>query len=288
MLIPDEKSFYDVCRRSLFGGKIVPSQFQRLKALVDHINDVPVLLPAQAAYILASAHWETDRFNAMEEYASGEGYEGRADLGNTLAGDGKRFKGRGFPMLTGRRNYEWGSKASGRNLLESPDIATEPEISARLIVLGMLSGYFTGVGLGRYINAGKTDFVSARRTINGLDRAELIADIAGRYLAAIHTGSSHVSSSSSSRAIGLLSSASLVSRMKVPARRAPRFAQAVACGSSITVVWTAVASSGLLPPALATVEVVTAVSGLLSALASAVGLCNFFRPSPSDGSREED
>jgi hypothetical protein len=33
-------------------------------------------------------------------------YEGRKDLGNTVTGDGLRFKGRGFIQVTGRKNYK--------------------------------------------------------------------------------------------------------------------------------------------------------------------------------------
>ena len=40
-------------------------------------------------------------------------YEGRHDLGNTEAGDGKRFMGRGLIQLTGRTNYTAFSQAIG-------------------------------------------------------------------------------------------------------------------------------------------------------------------------------
>jgi predicted chitinase len=33
-------------------------------------------------------------------------YEGNSDLGNTVTGDGLRFKGRGFIQVTGRKNYK--------------------------------------------------------------------------------------------------------------------------------------------------------------------------------------
>ena len=55
---------------------------------------------------------ESDGFCTTEEYASGRAYEGRADLGNTQAGDGPFFKGRGLIQLTGRSNYEAVGKTS--------------------------------------------------------------------------------------------------------------------------------------------------------------------------------
>lgn len=48
---------------------------------------------------------ETDYFRTTEEYASGADYEGRANLGNFLKGDGRRFKGRDCTQTTGRFNY---------------------------------------------------------------------------------------------------------------------------------------------------------------------------------------
>ena len=41
----------------------------------------------------------------MLERSDGSQYEGRTDIGNIMAGDGRKFKGRGIKQLTGRYNY---------------------------------------------------------------------------------------------------------------------------------------------------------------------------------------
>ena len=48
---------------------------------------------------------------------------------------------------------------------------------------GFKTGTFTGRKITDYIDAQKTDFVNARRCINGLDKAQAIADVAKKYLA---------------------------------------------------------------------------------------------------------
>ncbi|MEO9385522.1 glycoside hydrolase family 19 protein [Chromobacterium phragmitis] len=57
---------------------------------------------------------------------------GRKELGNTQAGDGARFKGRGFMQLTGRSNYAAASKALNLDLLAHPEQAEDPVIAARI------------------------------------------------------------------------------------------------------------------------------------------------------------
>lgn len=280
MIIPNEKAFYDTARLTLFSGKLSQVQVDRLATLLQEVVETPGVLVQQGAYMFATAHHETDGFIAMEEYASGEAYEGRQDLGNTEKGDGRRFKGRGFPHLTGRRNYEWASRVTGQDMIADPSLASDARLSARLLVDGMLSGSFTGIGLGRFINADKCDFINARKVHNGLDKAEMIADRAERYLVALRAGLEVPKDDIKAIPHRLQPMPASDSATSVPARRAPRFAQSVACGSSITVIWTAIAATGWLPPALAEPEVTVAIGGVLSSLASAFGLCNFFRPVP--------
>lgn len=280
MKLTNEKAFYDAARVTLFGGRISTVQFSRLAALLREAELYQTVEPEHGAYILATAHWETDRLNAMEEYASGSAYEGRADLGNDQPGDGLRFKGRGFPMLTGRKNYAWASTLGVGDLVAQPHEASDPDISARILFIGMMTGAFTGVGLGRFINSGKVDFINARKVVNGLDRAETIADLAERYLAAIQAGLTLPAIEPEKVAHSRVPMPESDSRAAVPAKRLPRFGQAVACGSSIAVVWSAIAATGWLPPELAEPQVTAAIGGLLSSLASAFGLCNFFRPVP--------
>ena len=47
------------------------------------------------AHFLGQTCHESVGFRTTEEFASGERYEGRADLGNNQPGDGPRYKGRG-------------------------------------------------------------------------------------------------------------------------------------------------------------------------------------------------
>ena len=134
--------------------------------------------------MLATAEHESDRFATLEEYASGAAYEGRADLGNTHAGDGRRFKGRGYVQLTGRNNYQAYAQRTGIRLLELPYILMNwPALSVYVIVDGMMEGAYTGKRLDQFVNKSQEDFRGARRVVNGQDQAEKIAQRAREWLA---------------------------------------------------------------------------------------------------------
>jgi hypothetical protein len=141
------------------------------------------LSPEQTAYVLATARHESLMGNAMVEFASGNAYEGRLDLGNTRPGDGPRYKGRGLVQITGRRNYRDWSDRLGVELVGQPQLAaTDLGIASQILVDGMRLGTFTTRRLGEFVNGSQTDFVQARRVVNGLDRATLIAGYAEDYL----------------------------------------------------------------------------------------------------------
>lgn len=85
----------------------------------------------ETAFLAQLAH-ESGELRYMEEIASGAAYEGRADLGNTQPGDGKRFKGRGPIQLTGRSNYKRYGDLLGLDLVNNPTIAATKEVGFRI------------------------------------------------------------------------------------------------------------------------------------------------------------
>jgi hypothetical protein len=102
------------------------------------IGDRPVQIAA-----LATIGVETGSFAPIPEWASGDEYEGRADLGNTQSGDGRRYKGRGLIQITGRANYRTYGNLLGIDLEGNPDLALDPNVAAQVFILvnGGLNGW---------------------------------------------------------------------------------------------------------------------------------------------------
>lgn len=135
------------------------------------------------AYGLATA-WHEARFKPQREWGRGRGRP-YARLGK----HGQSQYGRGLVQLTWDANYEWADQALGLkgSLLADFDRALEPAIAVEVLIKGMERGAFTGRKLGDYITGTGThsEFVMARRIINGTDRADDIATYADRMQAAL-------------------------------------------------------------------------------------------------------
>lgn len=113
----------------------------------------------QAAFVAQLAH-ESVGLTAFQEFASGKAYEGRKDLGNVVAGDGVRYKGRGPIQLTGRANYREVGKALGVDLENNPKLASSPEVGFRVA-----GHFFESRGLNRLADQQKFDSITKR--VNG-------------------------------------------------------------------------------------------------------------------------
>jgi hypothetical protein len=140
-----------------------------------------------AAYMLATVRHEcANRWRPLEEFGRGQGRKYGEPVTVADANGLQRanlYYGRGFVQLTWKDNYQAVGRAIGLDdeLLFRPELALEPTTAYKIMSLGMRHGIFTGKKLADYINTEKCDYVNARRIINGLDRAELIASYAQEF-----------------------------------------------------------------------------------------------------------
>jgi len=119
---------------------------------------------------LATIRAETEGFVPIPEGVSRfntantpfDRYEGRTDLGNTQAGDGPRFKGRGYVQLTGRSNYARIGLQIGSDLVGNPELANDPSI-AGLILAQFLKNHETALRQALAVR----DLRQARKLVNG-------------------------------------------------------------------------------------------------------------------------
>lgn len=86
---------------------------------------------------------------------------GKKNLGNTEAGDGAKFKGRGFTQLTGRANYAAAAKGTGLDLVAHPEQAADPANAAKIAV------WFHRSRKGLVEASQNGDVLAATKKING-------------------------------------------------------------------------------------------------------------------------
>jgi Chitinase class I len=194
----DSKVFYDSIRKSLFNGKLTEAKVQGIEGILSAMNRVGDGDIDTLAYALASAYHETgSRMVPVREGFATTDAGARRAVNNLAAKRGPNssvakyakptgpyghvYYGRGHVQLTWMENYERSSADAGVDLVKNPDAMLDPEISARVLIRGLMDGRWNGQGKGIDFYEGEDDFLNdaeaaeARRTVNVKDKATLIA-----------------------------------------------------------------------------------------------------------------
>lgn len=183
----NRKNFYDGVRQSLFGGKLLQSQVAGMEAILREWEARPLTDLRWLAYMLATTYHETARtMQPIEEYGKGKG----RSYGKIDPRTGYAYYGRGFVQLTWKTNYKKMGDLLGLDLVKNPKLALREDVATMIMFEGMLTaesfrGDFTGRSLEQYFNSKTDDPVNARRIINGLDKAQMIAGYHHKFLNAL-------------------------------------------------------------------------------------------------------
>jgi len=182
----NKKTFFDNIR-DFFGGHLYALQVQNMEFIIDEFFKAGLCDLRWLAYMLATVRRECGNDMApVREVSRGKGMA----YGKTV--NGHVYYGRGYVQLTWSGNYKEMGRLLGLDLYNNPDLALKPEIASKIMIEGMTKGIstqgdFTGVSLETYFNDQKTDWINARRIINGTDKAELIAGYAKQFYKALTT-----------------------------------------------------------------------------------------------------
>ena len=180
----DRKVFFDAVRESPFPGRLTQGQVDGMSQFLSAWEPTPFKDRRCLAYCLGTQPIETAwTMQPIEEFGKGRGHK----YGVPGRNGGQIPYGRGYVQLTWDENYERADKELGLNgrLVADYSLALDPDIAAKIMIYGMEGGWFTGKRLSDYFNARKTDWVNARRIVNGLDRAHEIAGHAQAFYAAL-------------------------------------------------------------------------------------------------------
>ena len=123
-----------------------------------------IIGPKRVAAFIAQIGHESGQLKYVKEIwgptVAQAKYEGRKDLGNTVAGDGSKYRGRGLIQITGRANYMACGEGLGLDLIKQPELLEKPKHAC------MSAAWFWATkGLSTLADAGQFDKITHR--ING-------------------------------------------------------------------------------------------------------------------------
>lgn len=193
-----DKNYFKSNYPRIFGRALPARKFDYIKLIIDAFDNCSFMVSLRwLAYILAtSMHESNDTFEPVVEgywikpdskrVNALYNYYAKHNPGalKTIFPNGKNgtaYYGRGrVVQLTHDFNYKLASLEiyGDLRLFENPDmIITDPDCDIKVTFTGMYKGWFTGYKLNQFfpLNSNKANPVSARKIINGLDKANLIA-----------------------------------------------------------------------------------------------------------------
>lgn len=201
MSLANPAAFFDDLRSGILGPTLSAEEVDGCNAILRAMEGSPL---SYTAYALATAFHETaSTMKPIREYGgptyftrmydvTGSRPQMAVSMGNTCAGDGPKYCGRGYVQLTWKNNYAKAARECGVDLVAYPDKAMEPAVAAKIMRRGMDEGWFTGKGFKSYLPASglatTPQFTAARRIINGTDRASQIANHAMQFQRALVAG----------------------------------------------------------------------------------------------------
>ena len=193
----NKELFFSTLRKCLF-KKLSQSQVDGINGILEAFDQVGDSDKDTLAYALATAYHETGARMVPVREGFAKTDEGARKAVSALARKrgpnsavaryarpagsyGHVYYGRGHVQLTWLENYRGSSADAGVDLVKDPDAMLDPVISARVLVKGLIDGRWSGKRKGLAYYEGVDDFLdqkeaeAARQTVNGSDKAALIA-----------------------------------------------------------------------------------------------------------------
>lgn len=200
LTIKNQTTFFSYIRRAPFGGRLTQNQIDGINVILEQWEFYKLTDRRWLANILAQIFHETGgKLQPIRETNASTDAQAKSrleaawksgELGSVKTPywrDG--WFGRGFIQLTHKVNYEKLGDELGVDLVSNPARGMDPVISARIAIVGMTRGLFTGKKLSDYFNDKVDDAEGARRIVNGTDKAKLIAGYHKNFLDAIEAAS---------------------------------------------------------------------------------------------------
>lgn len=202
----DREKFFNNVRASLFSGTLSQQQVDGMNFKIDVWEDHPYSDDLRwLAYCFATSYHETSqKMWPVEEYGKGSGMA----YGNPDPTTGQTYYGRGDVQLTWAENYQRATVELGlvgeNDLAWHASKALDPKISADVMYIGMVEGWFRASSdgkqqtLARYFYDNFEDAYGAREIINGdkkivpswsngVSIGNLVADYYDKFLIAFNT-----------------------------------------------------------------------------------------------------